>query len=185
MPAKFELAIPVIIAHEVLPGSRDGSYTKTPGDKGGATKWGITAHTLGRWRKLGRDATDDEVKGLGRDEALVIYRALYWDLFRCGELDDQVVATKVFDMGVNMRVDVVGKILQAAANRCQEEVLEVDGVVGSKTIAAANRSDPGELVTEMVHLQTEHYLAICQEDPTQERFKKDWVSRARWPYEAV
>lgn len=185
MAADFERAIAIILAHETRPGSTDGSFTNIPEDDGGPTKWGITAGALGAYRALGRDATIDEVKALTKAEAEEIYRAAYWTRFHCDQLEDQVVATKVFDMAVNLTPHAVGELLQRAVNRCQAEVLVVDGVAGSKTIAAANRCNPQELVTELVHLQTEHYLAICQRNPKDEKFKKGWVDRARWPYEAV
>jgi lysozyme family protein len=53
---------------------REGGYVNHPADRGGPTKYGITAQTLGRWRKLDRPATATEVKALTETEARAIYR---------------------------------------------------------------------------------------------------------------
>lgn len=176
--ARFDLAIVATLEHEG--GDR---YTNHPADKGGPTRWGITAATLGDWRKLERPATADEVKALGRDEACAIYRARYWDACRCGEIEDQLVAAKVFDLAVNTGPVAAVRMLQKACDRCQGTPVAVDGVIGAKTLAAVAASDPGELVIELVHVATEFYLAIVNRDPSQRVFLAGWLSRARWPYD--
>jgi lysozyme family protein len=177
-PARFDLAIVATLEHEG--GSR---YSDHPADKGGPTRWGITAKTLGNWRKLGRAATPEEVKALERDEACAIYRARYWDACRCGEMEDQLVAAKVFDLAVNCGPAAAIRMLQKAANRCQPAVLAVDGAIGPKTLAAVSACLPGELVIEMVHVATEFYLAIVNRTPSQRVFLKGWLRRARFPYD--
>ena len=47
----------------------EGGYSNHPEDPGGPTKFGITAKTLGSYRRLGRDATPEEVRGLTLAEA--------------------------------------------------------------------------------------------------------------------
>ena len=56
---------------------REGGYRFVPGDRGGATNFGITQETLGRWRKLNRPATPEEVRALAKEEAEAIYYAQY------------------------------------------------------------------------------------------------------------
>jgi len=56
---------------------REGGYVNHPADRGGPTKFGITAQTLGAWRKLGRAATAAEVQALTENEARAIYRQQY------------------------------------------------------------------------------------------------------------
>jgi lysozyme family protein len=51
----------------------EGGFVDNANDRGGPTKYGITAATLGRYRSLGRIATRDEVAALSRDEAVKIY----------------------------------------------------------------------------------------------------------------
>lgn len=56
---------------------REGGYVNHPADRGGPTNFGITAQTLGNWRKLGRPATATEVQALTENEASAIYRQQY------------------------------------------------------------------------------------------------------------
>jgi ferredoxin-NADP reductase len=56
---------------------REGGYVNHPADRGGPTNFGITAQTLGSWRKLGRPATAAEVQALTEPEARAIYRQQY------------------------------------------------------------------------------------------------------------
>jgi lysozyme family protein len=77
---------------------REGGYRDDPSDRGGPTNFGITAATLGEWRRLGRPATRDEVRALETPEARAIYRARYVRPFETvpfGELQAQLV-----DIGV-------------------------------------------------------------------------------------
>jgi lysozyme family protein len=48
---------------------QEGGYINARTDRGGPTKFGITARTLGAWRRLGRPATAAEVMALERPEA--------------------------------------------------------------------------------------------------------------------
>jgi lysozyme family protein len=176
--ADFGKAVETILEHE-----GGDAFTDNPHDKGGPTKYGITCYTLGEWRKLGRAATADEVKGLTKPEAIAIYRARYWDVCRCEAIEDQLVAVKLFDIAVNCGPHTAIRLCQRAADRCQSGTVVIDGIMGPRTLEAIHACDPGELVTELVHVVTEHYLGIVQRDPTQRAHLRGWLIRARWPYE--
>lgn len=78
---------------------REGGFRHVPGDRGGATNYGITQATLGLWRKLGRPATPEEVRALTVAEASEIYRSEYiagWDAVPYAPLREQLI-----DFGVN------------------------------------------------------------------------------------
>lgn len=78
---------------------REGGFRHVAGDRGGATNYGITQATLGRWRKLGRPATPEEVRALPIEEASEIYRSEYiagWDRVPYAPLREQLI-----DFGVN------------------------------------------------------------------------------------
>jgi lysozyme family protein len=177
--ADFGKAVETILEHE-----GGAKFTDNPHDKGGPTKYGITHYTLGEWRKLGRAATAGEVKALTKPEAVAIYRARYWDVCRCEAIEDQLVAVKLFDIAVNCGPGTAVKLCQRAVNRCQSGTIADDGVMGPRTLEAIGACEPGELVTELVHVSTEHYLGIVQHDPSQRPNLRGWLVRARWPYEA-
>jgi len=56
---------------------REGVYVNHPADRVGPTNFGITAQTLGSWRKLGHPATAAELQALTEPEARAIYRQQY------------------------------------------------------------------------------------------------------------
>ena len=64
----------------------EGGYVNHPKDPGGATKYGITAATLGAHRGLGRAATPNEVKALSLAEATRILEAQYARSIRFDDL---------------------------------------------------------------------------------------------------
>lgn len=176
--AKFESAIPIILQHE-----GGAKFTQTPGDRGGATKYGITLATLRRWR--GKRVQARDVKALTQEEAEKIYRLFYWEACRCDEIVNQDVATKVFDVAVNCGPERSARIVQkacsfllASATKCP-----IDGVIGPKTITTINVLGRTELLKGIIRFQREHYERIISRDPTQEKFRRGWMNRAAWPKE--
>lgn len=120
-----------------------GTYTNRPSDKGGPTRWGVTAKALGAYRKLGREATPAEVQALGQDEATSIYRTTYF--VKPGF--DQIarvsarVAEEMLDSGVNMGPDKPCVWLQRSLNLCNRQGLDwadvpLTGVIGPMTTGA-------------------------------------------------
>jgi lysozyme family protein len=112
----------------------EGGYVNNPKDPGGATKFGITAATLGAWRKSGI-ATPTEVRNLGLDEARVIVQHQYankisFDLLPPG-LD-----LAALDYAVNSGPAQAGKSFQKIVG------VDQDGVIGARTIAAIPLSVP-------------------------------------------
>ena len=55
---------------------REGGFVNDPDDPGGATKYGVTIHTL---RALRGRATVDDVKALTEAEAVEIFKGQYFE----------------------------------------------------------------------------------------------------------
>ncbi|MFV2035151.1 MAG: holin-associated N-acetylmuramidase [Halocynthiibacter sp.] len=117
--------------------AREGGFVNDPDDPGGATKYGVTLATM---RRLGLDLTGDgqvgiaDVRKLSRDQAVEIFITHYFERPRIAELPE-VLRPSVFDMYVNAGANAV-KILQRLL-REMDQVLDVDGIIGPQTIAAA------------------------------------------------
>jgi len=114
---------------EILAGilRREGGYRHVPGDRGGATNFGITQETLGKWRKLGRPATPEEVRTLPREEAEAIYYAQYLAPFvgvPHAHLREQLI-----DFGVNSGVARAIRYLQRTLG------IPVTGELGLNTLS--------------------------------------------------
>ncbi|MDX8353388.1 holin-associated N-acetylmuramidase [Cognatiyoonia sp. IB215182] len=126
------------IATEIV--AREGGYVNDPDDPGGATKYGVTIHTM---RRLGLDLDQDgridtdDVKMLTRAHAVSIFVEHYFRKPRIDQLPEVLHAT-VFDMYVNAGANAV-KILQRLLGDMRISVA-VDGVIGPQTIRATKEA---------------------------------------------
>jgi lysozyme family protein len=155
--AKFELSIETILKHE-------GGYVNDPDDPGGETNFGISKR---QYPKL-------DIAGLTIEQARVLYRQDYW---KYDEIISQPVATKVFDMAVNMGHGRAHRILQEALQNVGEPV-RIDGVLGPQTIKAANGSEYEELLKEIRVLMAVRYAQIALARPTSRKYLHNWMRRA-------
>ena len=173
---RFEHCFQQIILHE-------GGLSKDKRDPGGTTNWGISLRYL---RSIGFDVDGDgkvdenDIIGLPIKGAKGIYRKYWWKKYRYSEFSQLVVVEKVFDMAVNMGGFWAHKLLQIAINRLNEKPIQVDGILGSQTRAAANNQD-GELLREELRKCAEHrYIEIIANNPAMEWAKNGWIRRAKW-----
>ena len=124
------------IAKEIV--AREGGFVDDPDDPGGATKHGVTIHTL---RRLGLDLDGDgdsdlaDLHALTRQDAEAIFVEHYFHRPRIDALPEALQAS-VFDMYVNAGRNAV-TILQTLLREMGQAVA-VDGVIGPQTIAAAH-----------------------------------------------
>ena len=158
---RFELCLAHVLRHE-------GGYVDHPADPGGATNMGITLKTLARWRQVSPwwDLPKAEVKALSHGEASRIYRALYWNACRAGDLPSGLDLA-VFDYAVNSGPDRAIRTLQAALG------VVVDGQVGPLTIAAADKVNAARIINIICDRRL-GFLRALKTFPT---FGRGWTSR--------
>jgi lysozyme family protein len=154
MADNFPLFISRVLGHE-------GKYVNNPLDPGGATNWGITSRTAAKWGYKG------EMRFLPRETAVEIYKNEYWETPRCDGLPPPL-AFQVFDAAVNHGPIQAIKWLQHALS------VEDDGIIGPKTLAAANGA-PGPLFIGLSFLteRTRFYTKL----PTWPAFGRGWIER--------
>lgn len=155
--AAFDQAIGVVLAHE-------GGYTSNPDDPGGETNFGISK----------RRYPDLDIKNLTVEEAKRIYQRDYW---KYDGIANQAVATKVFDLAVNMGSHTAHRLLQIAVNTLGHNV-EVDGDFGPKTLSATNQVDAQKLLEELRAQAALEYSQIVLRNPGQQVFLLGWMRRA-------
>jgi len=150
--AKFEDAIGTILKNE-------GGYVNNPNDPGGETKYGISKSSY----------PNVDIKNLTVEGATAIYRRDFW---RFSGINDQQVATKVFDMYVNMRHDAI---------KLAQEILGItqDGLYGGNTEAAINAMDPQQFLILYRARLVKHYELIIAVHPNEVVFKENWLERAK------
>jgi lysozyme family protein len=176
--AEFERAIPGVLQHE-------GGYVNDAADPGGATKYGISLRYLQGLAldigDLNKDGAIDgvDIKGMTLHEAMTIYRRDWWDKYQYGLIVDQQVATKVFDMAVNMGGGQAHKLLQRTCNQIfGQEVLKVDGIIGIKTITKINQLPPNALLAGLREQMANFYRSLVQQKPALAKFLRGWLNRA-------
>lgn len=174
------------IADEIV--AREGGYVNDPDDPGGATKYGVTIHTM---RRLGIDLTGDgrtseaDVRRLTRDRARDIYVEHYFRRPGLADLPEALQAT-VFDMYVNAGSNAV-RILQRLLND-MGEALTVDGALGPLTLAAAHRAAeaaPNHIADAYGIARRNYYYALADARPASRKYarrrdggKGGWIARA-------
>ena len=163
----FDIALPFVLKHE-------GGFSNDPDDPGGKTNYGVTQDTLTRVRakdaSLPKDVTDLTVDQAKRVYALGGY--WIWD-----GIGNQGVATKLFDMAVNMGPHTAVALAQRAMNRLGVDLL-ADGILGPHTLIAINASDPMAVMGSLCVVSANHYKAIVDNHPVQVKWLKGWLSRA-------
>ena len=158
--AKFEPAIHVVLKHE-------GGYANDPRDRGGETKFGISQ----------RSYPNLDIENLTRKDARAIYLRDFWKPGRFGSIRSQSVATKAFDLSVNMGRKRAARLLQTSVNELGGQ-LKRDGIIGPRTLKAVNKLSPAKLLTELRAQAALRYARIALRDPTQKVFLKGWMRRA-------
>ena len=150
---------------------REGGWSNHPADKGGATNYGITLETAKRHGIL----TEAALKGITQAQVAEIYKADYW---RFDDVNDQRVATKVFDMAVNMGFSTAVRILQRALSVQLDLALVFDGKFGPLTEAAVNNAEPDRLLRLLCAAAAHYYESLASRKPSQAVFLKGWLKRA-------
>lgn len=174
------------IARDIV--RREGGYVNDPDDPGGATKYGVTIHTM---RRLGLDLDRDgdvdarDVQRLTLERAVAIYKEHYFEKPRIALLPE-VLHSSVFDMYVNAGSNAV-KILQRLLNDFSENVT-VDGVIGPKTVAAATHAHakaPSHLMDAYGIARRNYYYSLADARPGSRKYarrrdggKGGWIKRA-------
>jgi peptidoglycan LD-endopeptidase CwlK len=130
----------------------EGGFANDPKDPGGATNFGITHLTLAKWRNVA-SATPLEVKQMTYSEAKAIYKSAYWDKNACGGLPGPI-GLVVYNVGVHCGTATGATYLQRALNKNGAN-LEVDGDIGSATIAAVSMANTRNVIAEMLGLYEE------------------------------
>ena len=152
----------------------EGGFVNDPADLGGATNMGVT---IGAWKSCGYDKDGDgdidvdDLRLLTRED--VVNRVLkphYWDRWKADDIKSQSVANILVDWvwasgahGIKIPQRLLG--------------VTVDGIVGSKTLAAVNARNPRELFDMIKIARFDFIEDICRKRPANNKFKRGWMNR--------
>ena len=149
--ANFELSIPTVLKNE-------GGYVNDPADPGGETNFGISKHSY----------PNVDIKNLTEAEASALYQKDFW---KFDGINDQAVATKLFDSFVNMGRRAI-RFAQALVGA------EQDGVYGPGTEAAINSADPEQFLSGYRNSLVDYYRGLVERDSSLGEFLAGWLRRA-------
>jgi len=159
---RFRHAVEVVLRHE-------GGYVNDPADPGGETKYGISKRAYPHL----------DIAGLTREQAIEIYRRDWWDRYGYDRIRSLDVATKVFDLAVNMGPAAAHRCLQRALHACGYRLVTVDGVIGPQTINAANAVRPKAMLLAALRAEAAaYYRSLAERRPELKRYEQGWLNRA-------
>jgi lysozyme family protein len=117
------------------------------------------------------------------------YKITFWDINSLSEIQSQVVANELFDIGVNMGTPKAAKFLQTSLNVLNKNgatypnVAE-DGKMGAGTLKAFKiciNSVGEDVIYKILNiLQGQFYIDIMLHDPSQEKFALGWLKRVNF-----
>jgi lysozyme family protein len=171
----------------------EGGYANNPADNGGETYKGIARKFWSEWSgwKI-IDSYKKHVSGfeaaLEKDQdlqsaVLAFYKQNFWNELRLDDVSNQPIADELFDTAVNMSTNTAGTFLQRALNVLNNNQknysdLLVDGKIGAKTIETLNaHKNPARVLKVLNCLQGAKYVAICENNHSQEIFMASWMNR--------
>lgn len=157
MKDNFEQCLALVLKHE-------GNFVNHPKDPGGMTNLGVTKKVWEEWVKHPVD--EAAMRALGPADVGPLYKDRYWNRVRGDDLPSGVDYA-VFDLAVNSGVGRASKILQAALG------LPTDGIVGPKTIEAAQAANARELATNVCERRQDFLQSL----PTFDTFGRGWTRR--------
>src|SRR5882757_8340980 len=143
----------------------EGGNDDDPQDPGGRTSRGILQREWDIWIQS-HPGLPWDVWDAPQDQVIAIYKQNYWDKLRCDSLPSGVDYS-VFDYGVNSGIVRSAKVLQNFVGTA------VDGEVGPLTVAAANKTDSRQLITNIC----DQRLVFLQGLGTWSRFGRGWTNR--------
>lgn len=166
--ADFRTAVNITMDPE-----HEGGYQCLHGDKGNWTGGAVGVGEL-KGTKYGISAAQFptlDIANLTTDQAAQIYQEGYWkDGY--SQIDDQLIANKLFDMGVLFGVHTAVKMIQISM--AKEINLVSDGTFGPNTLSAVN-----QFANLLQYKQTllAHVISVISAKPEEAQFASDWSRR--------
>ncbi len=168
--------------------AKEGGYVNHQSDKGGPTKYGITANAYAEYFKrpasagavIPKKTIIAEIKAVTPELAERIYYTLYYvrpNIIILPELIQPIM----LDMAVNHGRRGAVKILQQALVKSGYSNSEPDGIIGAKTLEASIKAtqELGKyFINSLVENRIIAYQDIIKKDPSQAAFEHGWIARA-------
>lgn len=143
----------------------EGGYNHDLEDAGGETKYGISK----------RSYPNVDIANLTEEQAAEIYERDFWAPY--ASFPDRI-ATKVFDLAVNMGHKQAVLILQRALRCCGALNVKDDGVLGPVTKSAVQIANQDLLIVALRSETAGFYRLLAAKTPSQQKFLDGWLKRS-------
>lgn len=167
-------------------------FTDIKSDRGGKTRFGVTETKANEFKDVWPKFNfNGDTSTLPYELAYHIYKVDFWDRLQLTPISQihPLIADRMLDIAVNRGQGTAATYLQRLLNvfngRGRDYPdLKVDGVLGAVSINAlkafiAKRGHPGckSIIVGLLSLQNTSYIAIAENDPSQEDFSNGWSGR--------
>ena len=157
----------------------EGGYQNLKNDKGNynslkqqvGTNHGISAKFYERI--IGKPPSVSDMKSITKNDAHILFENKFWDKMKADNIHNQGVAEMIVDHAINANPRVTTAIVQRALNRYFGKNLQVDYVVGTKTLQAINSVNAKQLF-ERIALERLNYYRKLKD---YKHFAKSWTRR--------
>ncbi len=175
--ALLSIALTTILQNE-------GKYSNDLDDLGKETYCGISRKNWPNWtgwttidilRKSSDFPAALDTSTLLQLDVQSFYKDNFWTF---DGITDQGVATKIFDMCVNMGTRAALGVVQRSLSGRWGFAVNQDCKYGALTEAFIARAHPPDLLNELRAQSALHYFGIVGERPTQQKFLLGWMRRA-------
>ncbi len=184
--------------------SSEGFISNNTFDKGGFTYKGISRVKHPAWpgwkiidatvtagtasgSSITTAAVSSKLKNNDQLNKLVeeFYHSEFWNKIQGDHLLSQLIADEMFESSINLGVPAASEILQRTINLLNRNArlypdIMVDGIIGTQTLAALNKSiaaNGEKLLFNLLNFyQAKRYIEIMEKDHTQEIFI-GWFNR--------
>ena len=146
----------------------EGGYVNDPADSGGATNRGVTQQTYDRHRDR-KNLDRRHVRYLTLEETEEVYEA-YWKDCKADQLFAGLDLMH-FDFAINAGIRRAAITLQ----RCVG--VEDDGIIGPKTIAAAQERSNEATIKAYAEARRGFYRNLAERRPKDRKFLNGWLLR--------
>jgi len=173
---------PTQIIDEII--RREGGFNDIREDKGGATNYGVSlryARGIGLDNDADGDTDTDDIRLVTADQARELYLSDFYSgpgIARLPAALHPVMTDWAVNSGPPRPIMALQKILNAAGFPCGQP----DGVIGRRTVSQAVAADQAMgplLVNAICEARESFYRGLAANDPSQRKFLRGWVNRAR------
>ena len=153
----------------------EGGYVNNKNDRGGETKFGITAPFLEDYKYALPGGKSKPISELTKDDAKLLYKA-QWNKYNLGYIRNKELALLLNDYMINSYAKKVAQRVQNILNSNGANI-KIDGIFGEETLNAINNTNKEWLIEQILIDRYHWYRKTVQNDKVQIEHYKGWINR--------